>query len=73
MCDSCGCNLPQAQHKDRRNILHSDVVRGKVSERQYKEATRTSVGPDTVAKVKANIRRTERLIAAGKLDPDKKA
>jgi hypothetical protein len=72
MCVSCGCLLPNVTHHDARNILHRDMVKGKVSERQYMEATRTSVGPKTIAQVKRNVAKTEKLIADGKLDINKR-
>jgi hypothetical protein len=72
MCDSCGCLLPNVTHKDARNILHRDWVKGKVSVRQIREATLTSVGPKTIEQVKANIAKTEKLIADGKLDINKR-
>ena len=73
VCDSCGCKLPNVTHGDPRNILHRDWVKGKVSDRQFREATLTPQGPDTVAQVKRNIAATEKLIQSGKLDPAKKA
>jgi hypothetical protein len=73
VCDSCGCKLPNVTHGDTRNILHRDWVKGKVSDKDLRQATLTPQGPDTIAQVKRNISSTEKLITTGKLDPTKKA
>jgi hypothetical protein len=68
MCDSCACLLPAQGHGDPRNITHEDVERGGLNDGDYLAATKTKVGPSTIAKVKANIAKTEELIKNGKLD-----
>lgn len=70
-CDSCGCLLPANTHGDEHNITHTMYLRGKLTRAMYEAAAKTKVGPGTVAKVKANIAKTEKLIAQGKLSPTK--
>lgn len=72
MCDSCRCFLPANGHGDIRNITHQDYVRGGLNDGDYLAATKTRVGPSTIAQVKKNIVDTEDRIKSGKLDPNKK-
>lgn len=64
--------MPSQTHGEAGNILHIDVVAGGLTEKDYRAATKTRVGPKTVAQVKANIRKTEALIKEGKLSPNKR-
>lgn len=59
-------------HGQEGNILHSEVVKGGLTDKDYLAATKTKVGPKTVQQVKANIRKTETLIKTGKLSPSKR-
>lgn len=72
MCLSCGCMLPAQTHKDTRNIIYRDIVRGKTTERDYVAANKTPQSPGSVEKVKSNIAKAIKLIDAGKLDKDKR-
>ena len=71
MCDSCGCLLPANSHSDPRNLTHPKVKQGYTNS-DLVASTKTRVGPESVAKAKQNIRKTEKMISTGKLSAKRK-